>query len=98
MTRIVQGAPSYSEPEPDAAGVMNDPGAQAPINDCSADLATETKGAEDLAARSGASVLGQGADPQLLNDGQEEVFSREEVESGRIEHAADAGESGPETS
>ena len=30
-----------------------------------------------------------GADDQLLEAGQEEVFSRAEVESGRIEHHAD---------
>lgn len=31
------------------------------------------------------------ADDELLVDGQEEVFSRSEVESGRIEHQAEAG-------
>lgn len=30
-----------------------------------------------------------GPDDQLLEAGQEEVFSRAEVESGRIEHSAD---------
>lgn len=35
---------------------------------------------------------GQGGPPcELLEDGQEEVFSRTEVESGRIEHRAEAG-------
>lgn len=34
---------------------------------------------------------------ELLVDGQEEVFSRSEVESGRIEHQAEAGgDAGPE--
>ncbi|WP_292045631.1 MULTISPECIES: hypothetical protein [unclassified Brevundimonas] len=41
----------------------------------------------------GASGLIQGGlggpEDQLLEDGQEEVFSRAEVESGRIEHHAD---------
>lgn len=32
-----------------------------------------------------------GGDDELLVDGQEEVFSRAEVESGRIEHLAQAG-------
>lgn len=32
-----------------------------------------------------------GPEHQLLEDGQEEVFAREEVESGRIEHAVEAG-------
>lgn len=32
-----------------------------------------------------------GADDQLLEDGQEEVFSRAEVEAGRIEHGVKAG-------
>ena len=31
------------------------------------------------------------ADDELLVDGQEEVFSRAEVESGRIEHLTSAG-------
>lgn len=31
------------------------------------------------------------ADNELLIDGQEEVFSRAEVESGRIEHLSSAG-------
>ena len=31
------------------------------------------------------------ADDELLIDGQEEVFSRSEVESGRIEHHVEAG-------
>lgn len=96
MTRIVQGAPSYSEPAPDAAGIMNDPGAKAPINDCSTDLENQSLSTGDLPLRSGASVLGDVAEPQLLNDGQEEVFSREEVESGHIEHSADAGDPAPD--
>lgn len=37
-------------------------------------------------------VGGQGgAGKELLEDGQEEVFSRTEVETGRIEHKAEAG-------
>lgn len=32
-----------------------------------------------------------GPEDELLEAGQEEVFSRTEVESGRIEHQADAG-------
>lgn len=31
------------------------------------------------------------SDDQLLEDGQEEVFSRAEVEAGRIEHSVKAG-------
>ena len=96
MTRIVQGAPSYAEPDPNAAGIMNDPGARAPINDCSAAFSDRSGSTEDPPVPSGASVTGQDPEPELLNDGQEEVFSREEVESGRIEHAAHAGEAGSE--
>ncbi|MEJ6791091.1 hypothetical protein BrevBR_16230 [Brevundimonas sp. BR2-1] len=37
-------------------------------------------------------VGGQGGSrKELLEDGQEEVFSRTEVETGRIEHKAEAG-------
>ena len=44
------------------------------------------------AAASGLVVGGLGGpDPELLESGQEEVFSRTEVESGRIEHQAKAG-------
>jgi len=32
-----------------------------------------------------------GPEDELLESGQEEVFSRTEVESGRIEHQAEAG-------
>ena len=32
-----------------------------------------------------------GPEAELLESGQEEVFSRTEVESGRIEHQAEAG-------
>lgn len=35
-----------------------------------------------------------GPEDELLESGQEEVFSRTEVESGRIEHHAEAGGSG----
>ena len=34
-------------------------------------------------------------DPELLSDGQEEVFSRTEVERGKIEHASEAGGHSP---
>lgn len=41
---------------------------------------------------SGAAVGGRGGpDDELLIDGQEEVFSRTEVEMGRIEHGTTAG-------
>ena len=43
-------------------------------------------------AASGLVAGGQGgAGDELLEDGQEEVFSRTEVETGRIEHKAEAG-------
>lgn len=49
-------------------------------------------------AASGLVAGGQGgAGNELLEDGQEEVFSRTEVETGRIEHKAGAG-SGEEAS
>jgi len=35
-----------------------------------------------------------GPEGELLEDGQEEVFSRQEVERGRIEHHTDAGGDG----
>jgi hypothetical protein len=41
---------------------------------------------------SGLVVGGQGGpESELLESGQEEVFSRTEVETGRIEHKAEAG-------
>jgi hypothetical protein len=41
---------------------------------------------------SGLAVGGRGGpDEELLDSGQEEVFSRTEVESGRIEHHSEAG-------
>lgn len=49
------------------------------------------------AARSGSASSGLvvggrgGPEDELLQSGQEEVFSRTEVERGRIEHQADAG-------
>lgn len=44
---------------------------------------------------SGAAVGGRGGpDDELLIDGQEEVFSRTEVEMGRMEHGAAAGGGG----
>lgn len=43
-------------------------------------------------ARSGLVVGGLGGpEDELLESGQEEVFSRTEVESGRIEHHVEAG-------
>lgn len=39
-----------------------------------------------------------GPEDELLESGQEEVFSRTEVESGRIEHQAETGGSGDEQS
>lgn len=46
--------------------------------------------AEPSASRSGLAQGGLGGpEDQLLEAGQEEVFSRAEVESGRIEHHAD---------
>ncbi|GAA0869751.1 hypothetical protein GCM10009116_15870 [Brevundimonas basaltis] len=43
-------------------------------------------------AAAGLVVGGQGGpESELLEDGQEEVFSRTEVETGRIEHRAEAG-------
>lgn len=35
------------------------------------------------------------SDNELLDSGQEEVFSRAEVELGVIEHASEAGKKGP---
>lgn len=104
--RISQGAPSYADPQPDVSGVLNDPSerAHAPINDCSAEIAAEAAQGprqDDCLPRSGVAGSTPGAAPELLNDGQEEVFSREEVERGHIEHLPDergvgpAGQSGP---
>lgn len=47
----------------------------------------------DRASASSGLVVGGlgGDDDQLLEDGQEEVFSRAEVEGGRIEHEVHAG-------
>jgi len=54
---------------------------------------SEPTGPARLAESSGGLVQGGlgGSERQLLEDGQEEVFARDEVESGRIEHATDAG-------
>ena len=47
---------------------------------------------DKTSASSGLVVGGLGGDDhQLLEDGQEEVFSRAEVERGRIEHKVEAG-------
>ena len=46
---------------------------------------------DKTSASSGLVVGGLGGDDhQLLEDGQEEVFSRAEVEGGRIEHEVEA--------
>lgn len=37
----------------------------------------------------------QEADDELLDSGQEEVFSRTEVERGRVEHCTEAGRHAP---
>jgi len=48
-------------------------------------------------ARSGLVAGGRGGpEDQLLEDGQEEVFAREEVQLGRIEHHVDAGSAAPD--
>ena len=47
---------------------------------------------DKTSAASGLVVGGLGGDDdQLLEDGQEEVFSRAEVEAGKLEHHAEAG-------
>lgn len=45
----------------------------------------------DASATGGDGALEAETDDQLLIDGQEEVFSRAEVELGRIEHQVSAG-------
>lgn len=56
---------------------------------------TDEKNAPAPASRSGLVVGGRGGpEEELLESGQEEVFSRTEVESGRIEHQAETGGSG----
>ncbi|MBX9459930.1 MAG: hypothetical protein KL785_01005 [Brevundimonas sp.] len=51
---------------------------------------TDDKSAPPPAPRAGLVVGGLGGpEEELLESGQEEVFSRTEVESGRIEHQAD---------
>lgn len=56
---------------------------------------TDEKAAPPPASRSGLVVGGLGGpEEELLESGQEEVFSRTEVESGRIEHQADTDGSG----
>ncbi|WP_298746619.1 hypothetical protein [uncultured Brevundimonas sp.] len=53
---------------------------------------TRTSGKAPAAAPPGLVVGGLGGPAEeLLEAGQEEVFSRTEVESGRIEHQAGAG-------
>lgn len=47
---------------------------------------------DKASASSGLVVGGLGGDEdQLLEDGQEEVFSRAEVEAGKVEHHVEAG-------
>jgi len=46
---------------------------------------------EDLEARRAAANPPKDPDAERLDTGQEEVFSRTEVETGRIEHGAHAG-------
>ena len=48
-------------------------------------------GRPDDSSRSAAGGQPDVEEPELLIDGQEEVFSRAEVESGRIEHLSQAG-------
>ena len=56
---------------------------------------TDKASAPRPASRSGLVVGGLGGpDEELLESGQEEVFSRTEVESGRIEHQTEAGGGG----
>ena len=49
---------------------------------------------EEFEQRRAAANPPKDPDAELLETGQEEVFSRTEVESGRIEHAAKAGAHG----
>lgn len=57
---------------------------------------TDDKAATTSAPRSAGLVVGGrgGPEEELLESGQEEVFSRTEVERGRIEHQAETGGSG----
>lgn len=56
------------------------------------DPAAATPPREPRPPASGLVVGGLGGPPEeLLESGQEEVFSRTEVESGRIEHHSEAG-------
>ena len=48
-------------------------------------------------AKTPSTASAEPAADELLIDGQEEVFSRTEVESGRIEHQAGAGSASDET-
>jgi hypothetical protein len=52
---------------------------------------------EELERRRAAANPPKDPNGELLADGQEEVFSRTEVETGRIEHHAGAVEPGPRT-
>ena len=54
---------------------------------------TAARAASPSASRSSGLVVGGrgGPEDELLESGQEEVFSRTEVESGRIEHQAGTG-------
>jgi len=50
---------------------------------------------EELARRKAAANPPKDKNAELLNTGQEEVFSRTEVETGRTEHAFQAGRHAP---
>jgi len=56
----------------------------------------DRKPARSPARKSAGLVVGGlgGPEDELLESGQEEVFSRTEVESGRIEHQAETGGGG----
>jgi hypothetical protein len=53
---------------------------------------------EELARRKAAANPPKDKDAELLVTGQEEVFSRTEVETGRTEHAYEAGRHAPSAS
>jgi len=53
-----------------------------------------TMSPQDLERRRAAANPPKDEDAELLETGQEEVFSRTEVETGRIEHSAEAGSHG----
>lgn len=60
-------------------------------------MARKTDPASPASSRSGLVVGGLGGpEDELLESGQEEVFSRSEVERGQIEHHVEAGSAGVE--